>query len=252
MGGIGLRNKPRVLGIDLACRRWADIGSARLEPGPLDGFRAVVPALTMPEGNPDPLLLANLVDSHCRAHGVKVVALDGPHAWRDPASRRDGAGRWCERLVRAQGKTGVPGTALPRTQLRWTRFCIEVFDALLAKPGVSLAGEGPKGGAYAVMECYPTAAWRALGLPPLPGKGKCGATELEWWKKRLECRSGCEVPGILRHDDLQAVVAALTALAFAAGHGGALPLGDPVKRAEGTRLEGWIWNLSGPGTATGG
>lgn len=129
---------------------------------------------------------------------------------------------------------------------------MEVFDALLAKPGVSLAGDGPEGEAYTVMECYPTAVWRALGLPPLPAKCKCGATEIEWWRKCLEAKTGWLIPKKMGHDDLQAAVAALPALAFAAGQGGALPLGDPVRRVEGTRLEGWIWNLAGPSPTTGG
>lgn len=236
-----------VLGIDLACRRWADIGSARLEPLPDGGLRVVVPALAMPGGDPDPVALADLVDAHCRAHGVSVVALDGPHAWRNPASVRSGAGRWCERLVRAQGKTGVPGTALPRTQLRWTRFCIEVFDALLAKPGVALAGEEAGARAYTLMECYPTEVWRALGLPPLPGKAKCGAAETGNWRNRLEVATGWLIPQGLGHDDLQAVVAALPALAFARGQEGAVPVGDPVVKVDGTRLEGWIWTLRATG-----
>lgn len=242
-GETTLRKMTPVLGIDLACRRWADIGSARLEPLPDGKMRAVVPALAMPGGHPDPVALADLVDAHCRAHGVAVVALDGPHAWRNPASGRSGAGRWCERLVRAQGKTGVPGNALPRTQLRWTRFCIEVFDALLAKPGVALAGEGAGARAYAVMECYPTAVWRALGVPPLPAKAKCGSMEIDAWRQRLEAATGWGIPYGLHHDDLQAVAAALPALAFARGRGGAVPLGDPVGIVDGTRLEGWIWTI---------
>ena len=241
-----MRKLTPVLGIDLACRRWADIGSAQLDPLPDGGTRLVVPALAMPGGEPDPVVLADLLDAHCREHGVAVVALDGPHAWRDPASGRDCAGRWCERLVRAQGKTGVPGNALPRTQLRWTRFCMEVFDALLARPGVALAGEAPGGAAYRVMECYPTAVWRALGVPPLPAKAKCGLMEIDAWRQRLEAATGWGIPHGLHHDDLQAVVAALPALAFARGRGGAVPLGDPVKRADGHRLEGWIWSLTEP------
>ena len=57
-----MRKLTPVLGIDLACRRWADIGSAQLDPLPDGGTRLVVPALAMPGGEPDPVVLADLVD----------------------------------------------------------------------------------------------------------------------------------------------------------------------------------------------
>jgi len=240
-----VRNVTPVLGIDLACRRWADIGTARLEPVAGTRARATSPALVFPKGDPDPRVLAGLIDAHCRKFGVGWVALDGPHAWRDPASTRPGAGRWCEKLARAQGKTGVAETALPRTQLRWTRFCIEVFDALLAMPGVWLAGDGPSGHAYGVLETFPTATWRALGLSPLPGKAAARVGGVEAWRERLEQAAGLSVPAGLGHDDLQAVVAALPAWALAGGGvRRAMALGDPARLAGGKRAEGLIWTLS--------
>ena len=159
------------LGIDLASRRWADIGSAMVALQPNGRLASTVPAMAWPSGQPEAKELARLIDTYCRDHGVHMVGLDGPHAWKNPLSKRPGAGRWSEYMVRAQGKPGQPGYALPRTQLRWTQFCIEVFDALLAKPDVCLAQpEGmPTGYSYAVMETYPTATWKALGLSPLPG-----------------------------------------------------------------------------------
>jgi len=233
------------LGIDLASRRWADIGSAMVVLQPNGRLVSTVPAMAWPSGQPEAKELARLIDTYCRDHGVCMVGLDGPHAWKNPLSKRPGAGRWSEYLVRAQGKTGQPGHALPRTQLRWTQFCIEVFDALLAKPDVCLAQpEGiPTGYSYAVLETYPTATWKALGLSPLPGKASASSAQVACWSKELSARLGLQIADSIGHDDLQAVVAALPALALAGGPLQAEAHGDAVVERDHCRLEGYIWTL---------
>ncbi|MFM7541132.1 MAG: hypothetical protein ACKO9Z_15875, partial [Planctomycetota bacterium] len=64
-----VRNVTPVLGIDLACRRWADIGTARLEPVAGIRARAISPALVFPKGDPYPRVLAGLIEANCRKVG---------------------------------------------------------------------------------------------------------------------------------------------------------------------------------------
>lgn len=288
-----------VLGIDLASASWTANGSALLEwqrdPGDsraltgLDGDRPNAPrlgprdqrgAITRVEPaciewpGHEPLTsraMADAIDACARRHGVRAVAIDGPHAWRDPARGSDGpgVGRWSEYLVRAQSKTGVCGQTYPRTQLAWASFAIAVFDALLACPGVRLAdpadashvdesaerverahaqGDPDDGAAtpvappvdYLVLETYPTAIWRAAGLAPLPAKAR--RPDVAEWYARLAAVFDLPRDVELRgHDDLQAIVAALAAGGVAGGRAGATWHGHPCRVANGVRVEGGIW-----------
>lgn len=252
-----------VLGVDLASASWKANGSALVAWGEAAGGRTVTrvepaciawrvhAALT-------PGAMADAIDACARRHGVRAVAIDGPHAWRDPGRGADGpgVGRWSEYLVRAQGKTGVRGQTYPRTQLGWTSFSIAVFDALLARPevrlaepietsrvgGIAGAGEGAESGeaAYLVLETYPTATWRAAALAPLPAKAR--RPDVAGWYARLaetfDLPRDAEVRG---HDDLQAVVAALGAVGVAGGPLRAGWHGHPCRVVDGVRVEGGIW-----------
>ena len=70
-----------VLGIDLACRRWKDNGSATLTfDGSGRGRRLDCRpgALTWPEVSLDAATLASAVHKFILDHGVAAVSLDGP------------------------------------------------------------------------------------------------------------------------------------------------------------------------------
>ncbi|MFV8750552.1 hypothetical protein ACNOYE_08360 [Nannocystaceae bacterium ST9] len=246
------------LGIDVASGAWIDNGAAliefdraaarfvRVQPGAIEWPRTT---LTAPA-------LADAIDEFVRRHGVKAVALDGPQGWRDPATPvgARGVGRRSDLAARTQGKIGVYPRTYPRTQRGWIEFCIELFDHLLGKPDVALANSPDTGSpsGYVVLECFPTSTWRASGITPLPGKAR--KPTLEPWVSALS--TAYELPSFTTgsHDDLQAVVASLAAVALAGGP--ARPLergvaawvadaGDGVAR----RLEGIIWDaqpLAGP------
>ncbi|ACL63947.1 hypothetical protein A2cp1_0590 [Anaeromyxobacter dehalogenans 2CP-1] len=248
----------RVLGIDVASAAWRDNGSAIIEFDDASGaFTAVrAPAIAWPTTSLTPASLAAAIDTVARTAGVTAVALDGPQGWRDPATdpALRGVGRRCELACRTQGKTGAYPKTYPGNQRRWIEFSIEVFDALLSRPGVVLANERggcrPPVDGYAVIECFPTSAWRASGLKPLPGKGSRPALEPHaralWDAFALpEPRSR-----LSSHDDLQAVVAALCAVPVCGGPAIAVPEGVPafVDRS-GRRLEGLIWNVR-PGASS--
>lgn len=252
----------KVLGIDLASSKWSAVGSATIEfDDEADRFtRVVAGAIRWPAAALTPEALADSIDAFARREGVCAVALDGPQGWRDPATpaATPGVGRRCEYMCRTQGKTGVYPRTFPGTQRGWIAFCVEVFANLLGRPGVALADPAARvctTGGYAVLECFPTSAWRSSGLPALPAKSR--RPDLSAFFRSLTSEYRLPRAQLHSHDDLQAVVAALAATAVAGGPAIALPKGAPaglVARADGSplRIEGYIWDVgplrSRPGT----
>ena len=199
---------------------------------------------------------------------VRAVAFDGPHAWRNPLTPADapGVGRRCEHLCRTQGKTGVYPRTYPGNQFAWIAFCVQVFDSLLAQPGVRLAdapaaGVAPTGDAtagphagdvgdvgdgYVVLECFPTSTWRASGLTPLPAKAKRPDVQAHY--HALAAAYALPPVQVTGHDDLQAIVAALAAVGGVGGPVRALPRGEAcwmAAHADGLRrVEGFIWDAA--------
>lgn len=201
-----------------------------------------------------PKSLADAIDRYARANGICAVALDGPQGWRDSATPEGtpGVGRRCEYECRTQAKTGVYPLTFPANQRPWIEFCIDLFAELLEKEGVLLADPSatrcPPPDGYMVLECYPTSAWRSSGLTSLPGKYK--KPPLEPYLASLTGAYGLppSVSRVMSHDDLQAIIAALVAVAAVGGPALAISQGiasstwvdeQGVRR----RLEGFIWNV---------
>lgn len=247
----------RVLGIDVASSSWKANGSALIEYDEA-GFGRVVPgAIVWPSGPLTPIALADAIDKFARAHAVDATALDGPQGWRSPdtPAGTPGVGRRSEYECSTQGKTGVYPVTYPSNQRPWIEFSIQLFDALLARPGVVLADletTVSAGAGYAVLECFPTSTWRTSGLTPLPGKGKRPA--LPPFSQALATAYGLPAFVSQSHDDLQAMVAALAAVAVIGGP--ALPIRRGVAAtmtagASGTRrLEGFIWDAKPKGVGS--
>lgn len=247
-----MKQRTAVLGIDLACRGWTDIGSALIE---FDGYRlteAVPGAITWPAVDLTPSAAAAAIDGFARAHGVAAVSMDGPQGWRDPAapSKRKGVGRACEYATRTPGKTGTRGIAYPATFLPWIQFSIEVFADLLDRPGVSLLNE-PGGNptalqtGYWLLECFPTSTWRTSGLDALPGHRRAPADVIEQFAKRLVQTYSLPSSAVTRnHDDLQAIVAALPAVGVFGGPADAQARGEPARSVDGVLVEGLIWDAA--------
>ena len=267
-----------VLGVDLASARWTFNGSALLQfHAESRAFTRVVPgAITWPGADTPltPQALAKVIHAFALREHVRALALDGPHAWRNPltAAHEPGVGRRCEYACRTQGKTGVYPKTYPGNQFAWIDFCVQVFDALLAQPGVRMAdvpvvGLPPTGDAtagphagdvgdvgdaravgdgYVVLECFPTSIWRASALPPLPAKRK--KPDVQAHCDRLAAAYALPPVPVTNHDDLQAIVAALAGVGALGGPVQALPRGETCWMAEHPdglrRVEGFIWDAA--------
>ena len=99
---------------------------------------------------------------------------------------------------------------------------------------------------YIVLECFPTSAWRSSGLVPLAAKSK-NPDLAPYWRalRRAYALPRCRIAS---HDDLQAIVASLSAAAAAGGPASALPRGTRAtfsRNGDGSSvlLEGYIWDV---------
>jgi hypothetical protein len=253
------------LGVDLACRSWQDTGTALLSfaPGDRPAWHAVRSGVIPWPAKPvSAEAMAEVIDSFALQHKVEAVSLDGPQGWREPdADDRPGVGRWCEYLARTQGKTGTYGVTYPGTQAGWIRFCIEVFERLVAAGHARLVNEAaplrlrrPEPGTYWLIECFPTQTWRSSNLAPLPGKSSRPPADVPGWAASLWQRYGLPQAGSWSgsHDDLQAVVACLPAAGLLGAPCVPIALGNPGRWIDAADarprhwVEGLIWDAAPP------
>jgi hypothetical protein len=226
----------RVLAVDLASSRARDLGIVVLQSN-RSGLPKAIPedpaALSLKEPL-SALELAQALFYLSAGWSCNAIALDGPQAWKDPGNNLLHS-RLCDRAVNAPAKIGLPGEVKPRTYLAFSSFSIRVFDYLdrLGRPRLS-SRERPIDRA---MEIFPLAAWRSLGLKPLPAKSKCSAADLE--QRWRDLCAFVEVPFHPTHDQLQAVVAGLGALRLTEG-GPAKMEGQGPFLLDGEWREGWI------------
>jgi len=230
-----------VLTLDLASRRYADFGFARLEVG------SGQPAFPGPgdlglSDPPDPAACAAAIDAYARRFDCRALLLDGPQGWRHPASPIEHM-RLAERVLNTPGKTGLPGTAKPKTYLAYTTFSIALFDALRAR-GWELLREGweTQRRVRWLAECFPSAAWKLLGLERLPGKARREKTLLRKFSRRLSQVTSYALPPNLSHDQLQAAVVLPAAEAIANRDPSRMIMVgfDPLPAPGGQVYEGWI------------
>ncbi|HTO51988.1 MAG TPA: DUF429 domain-containing protein [Myxococcota bacterium] len=187
---------------------------------------------------PDAARLADWLASLAGACGARLVAIDGPQAWKDESNGLVHQRR-AERELAAQAKTGPPGTVKPATQRRFTELSIALFDSLAERGFPRFDAARPE--APAALEVFPTACWRALGAKPLPGKSRTSEAELARCCELLRARFGVRFRGRPTHDELQAAVAGLAGIALV-GHAGLAwrACGAPAVQVDGVWREGWI------------
>ncbi|HEX8812255.1 MAG TPA: hypothetical protein VF742_09715 [Terracidiphilus sp.] len=240
-----------VLSVDLVYSRWSDLGIA---------------ILSRPEGEVDPIaceliawdasdleeehqgkpvhaeILAGRLNHLANVRGIQVLLLDGPQAWK---SQHNGLvhARLSERQLNCAAKTGLPGIVKPATYRTFAEFCVDVYDALCRRGWKRLATQTQPGAVpeRVLVESYPHAAWRSLGIQPLPSKRRARVSDLAASFVALQTLIPLTVNRPPNHDQLQAIVGGLPGLAIEAQEPGeARFVGEPPRREEGHWREGFI------------
>lgn len=168
--------------------------------------------------------------------------LDGPQAWKSRDNGLEHA-RVSERQLNTACKTGLPGVVKPATYRAFAEFCLDVYDGLCRRGWRRLATrEQPDSGqARVLVESYPCAAWKALGLRPLPSKRRARVSDLALGLAALRAVVPMHVNRPPNHDQLQAIVGGLPGLALAERDAaGAQIVGKPPMREDGHWREGFI------------
>jgi hypothetical protein len=263
-----------VLSVDLAFRRWSDLGVVVLErarapqPGRSPGRSALVPLCSCPipldeadrsggaisceivpthewglsPGPVDVETLAGLLNHLCGVRDIRVVMLDGPQAWKSKNNGLEHA-RVSERQLNTAAKTGLPGMVKPVTYRAFSEFCVDVYDAMCRR-GWRRLGTCEQPGApppRLLAESYPYAAWKSLGIKPLPSKRLARVSHLAEAFGALRQLIPLTVNRPPNHDQLQAIVGGLPGLALdEQNSAGARIVGNPPVREEGHWREGFI------------
>ena len=229
-----------VLSVDLACRSWSDLGVVLLEQeGPLiqcDIIRWNDPA-------PPPVVeLALRLDAVCTERHAGVLMLDGPQAWKSD----DNGESFCrksERELNTSAKMGLPGIVLPGTYERFVGYCLALYDALgrLGWQRLATRERADELPGKILVESYPHAAWKSLGIPPLPAKRKCRVSHLAEAYAALTNLLPITTSQPPNHDQMQAIVGGLPGLAIEQRNDSATWIvGQPPRQEGGHWREGFI------------
>jgi hypothetical protein len=186
--------------------------------------------------------LAGRLNHLCGVRGVNILMLDGPQAWK---SRHNGLehARVSERQLNTAAKTGLPGMVKPVSYRAFAEFCVDVYDALCRRgwrrlETVARPGATPE---RVLAESYPYAAWKSLGLKPLPAKRRCRVSDLAEAYGALRALIPFTTNRPPNHDQLQAIVGGLPGLALEERNAaGARIVGHPPRREDGHWREGFI------------
>jgi hypothetical protein len=201
----------------------------------------------------DANILAGRLNHLANLRGIRVIMLDGPQAWK---SRENGLehSRVSERQLNTAAKTGLPGMVKPVTYRAFAEFCLDVYDALCRRGWSRLdtfaqPGSPPE---RVVVESYPYAAWKSLGLKPLPSKRRCKISDLAEAYGNLRSLIPITTNRPPNHDQLQAIVGGLPGLALDEQNAaGACIVGNPPRREGGHWREGFIVLPVAPGRTQG-
>jgi len=282
-----------VMSVDLACRRWSDLGVVILDRGSSGKpqatpdwkltekpdrettrntilattsttVRCEIVLLDPPGIDPDldraPIdaeVLAGRLNHLCGVRDIHILMLDGPQAWKSAANGLAHA-RASERQLNTSAKTGLPGMVKPGTYRPFAEFCIDVYDALCRRGWRRLTTRdhsGPLQQAHQeriLVESYPHAAWKSLGLKPLPAKRRTRISDLADAYAALNGVIPFTTNRPPNHDQLQAIVSGMAGLALEEHNTAALRMvGNPPRREEGHWREGFIALPVPPLTRTG-
>ena len=246
-----------ILSVDLACRRWTDLGIVILDRAPaqmvmhpralplpqvIDCRVIASSADGLADGPVDPEILAGRLNHLCAVNNIRVLMLDGPQAWKSEENGLSCA-RLSERALNTVSKTGLPGMVKPSTYRTFSEFCIDVYDAL-ARRGwrrLETRTQTIEPGQRILVESYPHAAWKSLGIVPLPSKRRSHVSDLARAYAELQRIVPFTTNRPPNHDQLQAIVGGLPGLALEERNNAALRIvGAPPRREQGHWREGFI------------
>ena len=229
-----------VLSVDLACRSWSDLGVVVLEQ---KGLQIACEIIRWQSPTPPPVVeLALRLNQLALERKVGVLMLDGPQAWKSD----DNGEAFCrvsERALNTSAKTGLPGTVLPGTYERFVGYCLALYDALgrLGWQRLATREHEHELPARILVESYPHAAWKSLGIAPLPAKRKCRVSHLAEAYLRLTELLPITTSQPPNHDQLQAIVGGLPGLAIEQGNQTASRIvGEAPRWENGHWREGFI------------
>jgi hypothetical protein len=273
-----------VLSIDLAYRRWSDLGivvldrvhpqrpANMLHPGPglslrsgsapMFAFEPVESpinceiiswnqtglesdSISDPALGPAPVdanILAGRLNHLCAVRDIRVMMLDGPQAWKSRFNGLEHA-RVSERHLNTAAKTGLPGMVKPLSYRPFAEFCLDVYEALCRRGWRRLDTREQPGSSTdrVLVESYPYAAWKSLGIKPLPSKRRAKISDLAEAYGALRSLIPFTTNRPPNHDQLQAIVGGLAGLALEEHYdAGARIVGNPPRREEGHWREGFI------------
>ncbi len=242
-----------ILSVDLAFRLWSDLGIVVLDrAAAASPFGESNPPISceiiqskQPEDEPgpvDPNILAGRLNHLCGVRGIRVIMLDGPQAWKSLHNGLEHA-RVSERQLNTAAKTGLPGMVKPITYRPFAEFCVDVYDALCRRGWRRLETRDQPASPQdrVLVESYPHAAWKSLGLKPLPSKRRARVSDLAAAYHALNSLIPITTNHPPNHDQLQAIVGGLPGLALEAHNtAGARIVGNPPRREEGHWREGFI------------
>ena len=234
-----------VMSVDLAFGRWSDVGIVVLERRGAGACEEPIACEIVMWNDPGPVeaeVLAGRLNHLCAIRGIRVLVLDGPQAWK---SRHNGLehARVSERQLNTAAKTGLPGMVKPVTYRAFAEFCLDVYDALCRRGWQRLATrEQPSSPLERVLvESYPCAAWRSLGITPLASKRRARVSDLAKAYGALRSVVPFTTNRPPNHDQLQAIVGGLPGLAIEACDAAVVRIvGTPPRREEGHWREGFI------------
>jgi hypothetical protein len=246
-----------VLSVDLATRRWSDLGIVVLERAyPASALRlrgsstdGLITCETIQWNDPGPIdvqTLAGRLNHLCGVRGIRVLLLDGPQAWKSRSNGLEHA-RMSERQLNTAAKTGLPGLVKPVSFRCYSEFCMDVYDALCRRGWRRLATREQPTSLHdqsqerVLVESSPREAWKSLGIKPLPAKRRSKIIDLAEAYGALRSVIPFTVNRPPNHDQLQAIVAGLPGLALEERNtAGARIVGTPPRREDGHWREGFI------------
>ena len=241
-----------VLSVDLAYRRWSDLGIVVLERRSAAVQCEILSTQGLgldpdhQDGPVDANALAGILNHMAAVRSIQVMMLDGPQAWK---ARDNGCehARVSERQLNTAAKTGLPGKVKPFTYRPFAEFCLDVYDALCRRGWRRLATREQPGRELervpdrVLAESYPHAAWKALGLKPLPSKRLHKVSDLAEAYGALRQLIPLTTDRPPNHDQLQAIVGGVAGLALEARDAaGTQIVGTPPRRVDGHWREGFI------------